>query len=322
MILAEKILSLRKSNGWSQEELAEKMNVSRQSISKWESAAAIPDINRILELARLFGVTTDYLLKDDLETTVYSGADETENYRRVSLQEMNDFLKSNTIYGSRIALGAILCIISPVLLIVLSAVSRAGIAITERTASGIGIVTVFLMVAGAVAIFIISSAKMKRFEYLENGSFELEYGLSGIIKEKRAAFEKTQVQHTALGVVLCILCPIPLIVAGIFRASNMTLSCFTALLLAVVSIAVYLFITAGTIKGGYGQLLSEGEFEPKEQERAKRVSKFARVYWPIVVAFYLGWSFLTNNWGITWVVWPIAALIFAGVSSILHSLER
>ena len=50
MILADKILSLRKSNGWSQDELAEKMNVSRQSISKWESAAAIPDINRILEL--------------------------------------------------------------------------------------------------------------------------------------------------------------------------------------------------------------------------------------------------------------------------------
>lgn len=65
MILADKILNLRKSLGWSQEELAEKMNVSRQSVSKWESAAAIPDINRILELASIFGVTTDYLLKDD-----------------------------------------------------------------------------------------------------------------------------------------------------------------------------------------------------------------------------------------------------------------
>lgn len=57
MILADKILALRKQNEWSQEELAEKMNVSRQSISKWESAAAIPDINRILELSKLFGVT-------------------------------------------------------------------------------------------------------------------------------------------------------------------------------------------------------------------------------------------------------------------------
>ncbi len=85
MILAEKILALRKSNGWSQEELAEKIHVSRQSISKWESAAAIPDINRILELAKLFEVTTDYLLKDDIEKTEYSDECETDNRIRVSL---------------------------------------------------------------------------------------------------------------------------------------------------------------------------------------------------------------------------------------------
>ena len=65
MIFAEKVLNLRRKNGWSQEELAEKAGVSRQSVSKWESAASIPDINKILELSRIFGVSTDYLLKDD-----------------------------------------------------------------------------------------------------------------------------------------------------------------------------------------------------------------------------------------------------------------
>ena len=59
MIFAEKVLALRRRNGWSQEELAEKAGVSRQSISKWESAASIPDIDRILVLARVFGVSTD-----------------------------------------------------------------------------------------------------------------------------------------------------------------------------------------------------------------------------------------------------------------------
>lgn len=322
MILADKILSLRKNNGWSQEELAEKMNVSRQSISKWESAAAIPDINRILEMARIFGVTTDYLLKDDLEMTVYSDTDETENYIRVSLQEMSEFLGNKAIYGKRVALGVLLCILSPILLILLSAVSEEDRAVSGSIASSIGIVTLLLMVSGAVAIFIISGATMKRFEYLQNSDFELEYGLLGIIKEKRAAFEITYVRNTVIGVVLCILCPMPLIVAGIFEASSMTLSFLVALLLAIVSAAVYLFITVGTIKGSYDQLLREGEFEPKEQERAKRISKFAGVYWPIIVAVYLGWSFYTNNWGFTWVVWPIAALIFAGVSSVLHALKQ
>lgn len=60
MILADKIMEERKRNGWSQEELAEKLNVSRQSVSKWEGAQSIPDINRILQMAELFGVSTDY----------------------------------------------------------------------------------------------------------------------------------------------------------------------------------------------------------------------------------------------------------------------
>lgn len=67
MILAEKIMELRKKNGWSQEELAFQMDVSRQSVSKWESGASIPDLERILKLSQLFGVSTDYLLKEELE---------------------------------------------------------------------------------------------------------------------------------------------------------------------------------------------------------------------------------------------------------------
>ena len=67
MILADKIIEQRKKNGWSQEELAEKMDVSRQSISKWESAQSVPDMGRIVLLSQLFGVSTDYLLKDELE---------------------------------------------------------------------------------------------------------------------------------------------------------------------------------------------------------------------------------------------------------------
>ena len=67
MILADKIIELRKKNGWSQEELAEMLGVSRQSVSKWEGAQSVPDMNRILKLSEVFGVSTDELLKDDLE---------------------------------------------------------------------------------------------------------------------------------------------------------------------------------------------------------------------------------------------------------------
>lgn len=70
MKFEEKILALRKSNNLTQEELAEKLNVSRQSVSKWESGQAVPDLDKILALSAVFNVSTDYLLKtseiDDL----------------------------------------------------------------------------------------------------------------------------------------------------------------------------------------------------------------------------------------------------------------
>ena len=62
MIFADKVVQLRKKSGWSQEELAEKLNVTRQSVSKWEGAQSVPDLEKIVQMSHLFGVTTDYLL--------------------------------------------------------------------------------------------------------------------------------------------------------------------------------------------------------------------------------------------------------------------
>ena len=71
MILADKIILLRKKCGWSQEELAEQLGISRQSVSKWESGMSIPDLDKIIKLSDLFEVSTDYLLKDELDSVKY-----------------------------------------------------------------------------------------------------------------------------------------------------------------------------------------------------------------------------------------------------------
>ena len=68
MKLPDKIVKLRKENGWSQEDLAEKLDVSRQAISRWENGTALPDAQNVLQISKLFNVTTDYLLNDDYES--------------------------------------------------------------------------------------------------------------------------------------------------------------------------------------------------------------------------------------------------------------
>lgn len=85
MIFADKLITLRKKVGWSQEELAEKLNVTRQSVSKWEGAQSVPDIDKILQLSRLFGVTTDYLLKDEQAEPEYTEDDTSPLPRRKAL---------------------------------------------------------------------------------------------------------------------------------------------------------------------------------------------------------------------------------------------
>lgn len=93
MILADKIIRLRKKNGWSQEELAERLKVSRQSVSKWEGAQSVPDLDKILQLSKIFGVSIDYLLKEEFEEEEYITEDTSEETlaRRVSLEEANAF---------------------------------------------------------------------------------------------------------------------------------------------------------------------------------------------------------------------------------------
>ena len=99
MIFADKLINERKKNGWSQEELAEKLNISRQAVSKWEGAQAIPGIQRVIAIAELFNVTTDYLLKDEYEPQNFTSTrdmpvnNEIKQIRKVTLQEANEFLE-------------------------------------------------------------------------------------------------------------------------------------------------------------------------------------------------------------------------------------
>ena len=138
MILADKIIENRKKNGWSQEDLAEKLGVSRQSVSKWESAQAIPDMKKILQLSEVFGVSTDYLIKDEIEekpamelAPVDNGLEET--VRSVSMEEAVSFLKYNETAARRISTGVMLCILSPVLLILLGGLAEAGFIPVEES---------------------------------------------------------------------------------------------------------------------------------------------------------------------------------------------
>lgn len=306
MILADKIIEERKKNGWSQEELASKLGVSRQAVSKWESAGAIPDLKRILQMSELFGVTTDYLLKDEIEEEPLNEYTET-NTIKVSMEEANQYLDMKS-KGSRIVANATsLCILSPVPLIVLGTMTEDHILI------GFSLVLLLVLVAIAVDLFVNYGLHESHMQHLEKESFETEYGVSGMVRERREQYESTFTRNIAIGVVLCILSVIPTIMAGVMEVEDYMSGISVGLLLIIVSIGVNILIRAGMIKSSYDTLLQEGEYTIEEKHLKKKTDAFSGAYWCLMVAIYLGWSFWTNNWKFTWIIWPVAGVLYAAV---------
>ena len=183
MILADKILNLRKKCGWSQEELAEKINVSRQSVSKWESAQSIPEINKIIELSKIFGVTTDYLLKDDYEEIIENIQDDYPEYKQISLQEAHNYLEIKRNMANNNSLGAFLSIISPVVLLFMIAINNEILVESNKTniLTGIGVVTLLGLIALAVSRFIKADIEFEPYKSIEDEIMETAYGVDGLI---------------------------------------------------------------------------------------------------------------------------------------------
>ena len=318
MILADKIIRLRKKLGWSQEELAEKMTVSRQAVSKWEGAQTVPDLGKVLQLSQLFGVTTDYLLKDEIEIEEFTGDDGEVSVKRVSLQEAGEFMQWRQEAAKRIALATFLCIISPIPLLLLAAASEVpSFGMSDNLAAGVGVITLLLMVALAVVSFVQCGFRNSPYEFLEKEAFETEYGVVGMVKEAQQTYRPTYAKYNTIATFICVLSPVPLLIGAFTENGLLTviMLCFTILL---VGVGVMLFITAGVRWASIQKLLKEGDYSEDGKKRSKRNEVVSSVYWLSATAVYLGWSFLTNDWHMTWLVWPIAGVLFAGVMAICN----
>lgn len=325
MILADKIIDLRKKNGWSQEELAEKLDVSRQSISKWEGAQSVPDMNKILRLSEVFGVSTDYLLKDELESCDALAVSETESSARsVSMEDAVAFLWIKAKNAAQVALGVFLCILSPVLLIVLGGAQQYGkISLTEFQAGGLGLIALFLLIGSAVALFILSGLRISKFEYLEKETIDTLYGVSGMVKERKEHFRPVFVVQLTVGIVLCVLSVIPIGLSLLFGGENDFLSVLgVGCMLLLIAFGVLLIVRASIIWGGFQILLEEGEYTRESKATQKKLSDLGRIYWPVVTAIYLAWSFLTNEWHRTWIIWPVAGVAYGALFAIVNALKK
>lgn len=321
MILADKIIRLRKKNGWSQEELAEKMNVSRQAVSKWEGAQTIPDLEKILMLGNLFGVTTDYLLKDEIEDEEVAEEKSNTPIKRVSMETANEFLEWRKKAAVRIATGVFLCILSPITLFILLASSTVpSLGVSENVAASLGLSVLLIIVAVAVMLFVLCDLKNAPFKFIDKEPFETDYGVTGMVKEKQKEYKNSYTLYNVLGVFLCVISPIPLFM-GAFSENEFLVMVMLTVTMTIVGIGVTLFVVAGVRQASMQKLLKEGEFSQNKKTSEKLNSAVQSVYWLVVTAAYLGWSFVTNDWHITWIIWPVAAVLSGIIEVVCNLVE-
>ena len=327
MILADKIIENRKKNGWSQEELADRLGVSRQSVSKWEGAQAVPDMKKIIQMAEIFGVSTDYLLRDDIEKAavpdippVDSGLG--DEVRSVSMEEASAFLAHNMKASITISTGVMLCILSPIPLMILGGLSNSGImSVSEDIAGMAGVVILLMVVAVAVGMFIVTSLRGKEYEFLENTSIDTEYGVSGMAKERRDAYAQTHSRRLVIGIMLCVMAAVPLLILlmmGYSNNSDLLPAIGVAALLAMVAVGVKLIVLTCIRQDGYDKLLEEGDYT----RLGKKAGRFDGIYWAIALTVYLGWSFYNMQWQTTWIVWPIAGVLYVAYHEIMKAVFR
>ena len=227
MRLGQKITELRKKNNLSQEGLAEKMNVSRQAVSKWESDQSIPDIEKIVSLSELFGVTTDYLLKSGAPSFEIKTADiPAEDKLLILPDELVQKYLSTAKKSSKLrALSIALAIFSPACISFCSAISGFLIGVSDKMQliiSLIGFAATIVVLAISFGLLIYSFLIMREFKHLNKQNFD-------IMEEKKKlrsaiqSFHHTNDKYLVLSCILAVLGIIGPVISGLSN-SNGTVS--------------------------------------------------------------------------------------------------
>ena len=328
MILADKIVSLRKKAGWSQEELAAQLNVTRQSVSKWEGAQSMPDMDKVIQMSRLFGVTTDYLLKDEIEEAAPDvGAEASEStLHRVSMEDAAHYIELRRAAAPKLALATFLCVISPIALLLLAAFSQQNASgITENMAAGVGLCVLLVLVAAGVTLFLSCAAQAKDFEFLAKEPFETEYGVSGMVKERREQYRPQYYRLISIGTALCILSAAPMFAVMGMGESDIAYIAAVCVLLLMVAIGCYALVYGGAYQAAMDKLLEEGDYSRGNKARKDVKKTISLVYWLAATAIYLLCTFtpvtsLTQK--TSWIIWAVAGVLYGAVMMIVRLCDR
>lgn len=236
----------------------------------------------------------------------------------VSQETVDAFIQLKIKMDKYIAFGVFLCLLGVASLIFFTTIGMYIPIFEENVMTFLGLSSLLILIAAAVGIFIYTDSKLAPFKYLEE-PITLSPTTKLAIEEKNKQVATKKIIFTIVGVLLCILSPL-LLIGMVFISGEFSGLGVSALLLTI-AIAVVLFITSSSVTQATDILLKRNDFTYEKKKSEKIIGAIASIWWPLSVIIYLGWSFLTNDWQITWIVWPISGILFGGISGLISTLS-
>lgn len=291
MFYGENIVKLRQLNNMTQEDLAEKLGVSRQTIYKWETGVTYPDIDKAMDIAKLFHVSIDVLMNEDIQD-MYIAKDE--------------IIKKVSKFSLSIAICIFLILFGVAILTFMSSFQRESL---EIIATAIMLCFIFI----AVVIIVFSSMQYENFKKL--------YKPSVCFTKKELELENSHFVRYIIFGLICIFIGI-VIVVSLSLLDEAIISYGVSILLLLIGIGV-LFIVRGAIM--HDMYINGEDFFKQDSEKKKKTDKKGAIQGAIMLtctAIFLVWGLVFQGFHISWVVFPVGGIICGIVSCIMDSSSK
>jgi len=218
-----------------------------------------------------------------------------EKLHLVSLEEARNFLEINQQYAVLRASGVMLFILAVAMPPLLTGISPV-----------LSLIFSIIFIIAGIILYILSVRKLRPYDYLSKEAIDIAHDVSGMVKEYQTAYNTKHMIETLLGTVLCILSVIPILISdGDFSI---------ALMLIIIASGAGILVKTGKISSGFQKLLEESHYSRSIKADYPKKSITAGYYWITVTQIYLAWSFISGHWESTWMIWPLAGMLFAMIA--------
>lgn len=250
----------------------------------------------------------------------------------VTLDEAQGFAEAHRSTRFRLAAAVALFVISPVVLIVLPTAAQSGVvALSENVATIIGMVVFFVLIAGGVLTLIGISREFAPYHRIRERRFSFDPAVTAWAEELAQQHERRRIGALQVAVLCWVLSPTPVVLLALLTEGEPRSGLWSVVgvagTLVLVAIGLLTLLPAAWAHSAAAALGRASGAQPArvsgdadESERSL-VGVIAAFYWPLTVAIFLAWSFIGNAWDRSWIIWPIAGVLFGALAAGISTWE-